>query len=182
VFYPLSLALSQCLKCAVLLFLLTPQASHKQTSTQSLMGEAPQVKPVFWLTAQSNFSKEPLLEPDILSFRSGIEHTLGGLRCRIVFESEAEIEKDIQNDDGVEALMIEIKHNQKKPMIVLWVKCKGHTGKIAEYPCDAATGDRCLGLALKDFPTDVSNHDKDCHRGKPCRVDANAFVVPSDAP
>jgi hypothetical protein len=181
VLHPLSLALSQCLQCALLLFLLTPQASHKQTSAQSLMVEAPQIKPVFWLTAQSNFSKEPLSEPDILSFRYGIDRTLGGPRCRIASESEAEIDKDIQKDDGVEALMIEVKRNQKKPMIVLWVKCKDHIGKIAEYPCDAATGDRCLGLALKDFPTDVSNHDKNCHRGKPCRVDSDLHIVPSDA-
>jgi len=176
---PLSLALPP-LCCAVLLLTLAAQTYHQARAGQSRLTENPEVKPVYWLTPQSNFSKEPISYSNLIMLRARIQKQLGQPRCLVVSKSQAEIEKDIEKDGKAEALYIEVKLTQKKPRVVLWARWKEYEGKIAEFACDPATGERCVELALSDFPTDISNHDEKCHRGKPCRVDEYSMFIVQD--
>lgn len=164
--------------CAVLQLALAAQPPHQARTKQTVPVASVQVGPIYWLAVQSNFSREALSGPDLILFRTGIEQQLGRPRCRVASESQVEIEKDIEKDGSIEALYIQNDSIQKKPKVVLWARCKDHDGKIAEFQCDSATGGRCLELALRDFPADISNHDAVCHRGKSCRADTRLFIVP----
>lgn len=159
------------LRGALLLLVLSAGALHRAPAEQPL-------QLIYLLAAQSNYYKEPLPAGDLDSFRAGIERRLGKQRCRVAYKSQAEIEQGIENDRNQEALYVEVRRSAVNLKVVLRAACQDHRGKIGEFTCDRASGGSCIENALKDFPSDVSNHDESCHRGKPCRVDPSDNIVP----
>ena len=164
---------------AVILLIVVVGARDQGPGEQTARGADLPIRPVYWLVAQSNFSSVPLSGPQLCELSSGIERELGRERCRKALQSQAELEKSIESDGQQEALYVETELQGPKPKVTLWAEGKDHhTGKIADFPCEGTRAERCVELALRDFPADISTHDETCHRGKQCRADSRMFIVP----